>query len=104
MVVAVNRDDVAVRLAVYAVVDPIVRAARRHGALPRLGSEQWDDAPVLARVAVLLVLAEGHVVCDPERAVRQRLREMSYDVSAAHDWSAASRRPSHAALARRRGT
>jgi hypothetical protein len=103
VVAVIDTDDIDVHAAVYAVADPIVRAARSHGPLPRPGTQQWDDAPVLARVAALLVLAEDHVVHDPERAVRRRLREMSGDLSAGYDWRAASRRPSYAELARRRG-
>jgi hypothetical protein len=103
VVAVIGADEIDVHAAVYAVADPIVRAARSHGPLPALGTEQWEQAPVLARVAALLVLAEGHVVHDPERAVRQRLRAMSGDLSAGHDWRAASRRPSQAELARRRG-
>jgi hypothetical protein len=44
------------------------------------------------------------LIHDPERALIERLRAMSHDLSSAYDWSAASRRPSYAELQRRRGT
>jgi len=50
----------------------------------------------------VLVLALAWCLHDPERAVRQRLREMSYDLAAGHDWAAASRRPTAVTLRSRR--
>lgn len=75
---------------------------RGHRRIPGVGTPSWWAADDAAKVAGLLVLVEAWVVRDPEQAVRQRLREMSYDLSAALDWSAESRRPSPGTLAARR--
>jgi hypothetical protein len=94
------------RAEVHRLVGQVVTIARaEHGQtrpLPGVGTLAWWTAPPMARVAAILILGEAYLVADPERAAVQMLREISYDLSAAHDWSAASRRPSHAELTRRR--
>lgn len=55
-------DDGLLIPAVHDAVHPVVVAARAHGPLPRLRSEEFIDAPPLVRRAVLLVLGEAWVV------------------------------------------
>lgn len=89
---------------VYRLVHPVVTAVRaHHGRVPAVGSAAWWGAPDDARVAGLLVLTEHHLVSDPNRLARERLKATALDLSAAHDWRGAARRPSHAELTRRRG-
>lgn len=91
------------RAAVHKLVASVVQVARaEHGLIPGVGSPAWWTAPTSARLAALLVLAEAYLLADPERMALQMLREAAYNLSGAHDWSAASRRPSHTDLARRR--
>ena len=71
--------------------------------VPPLGSPAWRDAPLMAKVAGLLVLSEAWLVHDPDRRAAERLRALSGDLSSGHDWAAAGRRPSYAELQRRRG-
>ena len=81
------------------VASAIAAGRRAHGGrLVGVGEPAWWDAADEVKLAGVLVLAEAWVIHDPEQAVRRRLREMSYDLSAATDWTAASRRPSHASL------
>ena len=88
---------------VHRFVDQVVTIARaEHGKIPGVRSPQWWTAPTSVRLAALLTLAEAYLLADPERMAVQLLREAAYDLSGAHDWSAASRRPSHTDLARRR--
>lgn len=92
---------------VHRLVDEVVRVARTEhgqalGPLPGVRAPEWWTAPTSVRLAAILILGEAYLVADPDRAAVQMLREMAYDLSAAHDWSAASRRPSHTDLARRR--
>lgn len=70
--------------------------------LPAVGSAQWWAAPSRTRIASLLVLAEAHVLADPERQVRARLRQVSQAISGGLDWSEVASAPSHAELTRRR--
>jgi len=97
-------DDPDLLIEVFRLVNPAVEAARRaHGGrLAGVGTRQWWDASDDAKVAGLLVLSEAWCVYDPERVVRQRLREMSWDLSAGLNWAAASRRPTPDALRSRR--
>ena len=97
-------DDPDLLIEVFRLVNPAVEAARRaHGGrLAGVGSRAWWNASDDAKIAGLLVLSEAWCVYDPERAVRQRLREMSWALSAGHDWAAESRRPSRSTLTRRR--
>jgi len=88
---------------VHRLVDQFVRAVEdRHGPIPSLSAAGWWTAPPIARLATVLVLGEAWIVHDPDRAAAERLRQLSWDLSAAYDWTAASRRPSHAELERRR--
>jgi len=81
------------------VAPAIVAGRRAHGGrLVGVGEPAWWDAADEVKLAGVLVLALAWCLHDPERAVRQRLRELSYDLSAATDWAAASRRPSHTTL------
>ncbi len=83
--------------------------------VPAFGTPEWTDASPLARLLAALVhLLAVHDRCAraewvwTERARREEearltaLREASHAISAAVDWSAQSRRPSHAELERRR--
>lgn len=92
------------RAEAYRLVDLVVTAVRqRHRKVPGVGTPAWWRAPDEAKVAALLVLSEAWLIHDPDRAAVERLKAMSVDLSAAHDWTAASRRPSNAELTRRRG-
>ena len=96
-------DDEELRAAVRTVVAPVIRRAHQlHGAIPGVKTEAWWSTPWLARLAAVLVLGEAYLIADPERAVVERLKAMAVDLSAAADWSAASRRPSYAELQRLR--
>jgi len=93
-------DDPELLAEVGRVVAPAIAAARReHGQLAGVGTEQWWAASDGVKLAGVLVLGMAWCVHDPESAVRQRLRAMCGDLSEAHDWAAASRRPSHTSLA-----
>lgn len=96
-------DDLDLLIAVHQVVDAVLGHARPHGPLPAIGTPTWYAAPAAVQIGTLLVLAEAWLVHDPELAIAERLKAASIDLSDAHDWSAASRRPSHAELQRRRG-
>jgi len=97
---------------VRAYLDPIVERARASGPLPELGSAEWVAAtdPVkrasafAALLAYLDAAAFGSLVAARDRrdAPGNALREASHAISAAVDWTAQSRRPSHAELVRRR--
>lgn len=98
------QDDAELLFEVHRLVHPQVRAARAvaGGTVPGVGSPAWWAAPDGVRRAALLILGEAWLIHDPDRAVRRRLRELSWDLAAGHDWAAASRRPSHRALGARR--
>jgi hypothetical protein len=100
----IDLDDAELHAEVGRVVGLVVTAVRkRHGRIPGVGTPSWWAADDAAKVAGLLVLAEAWVIRpDPDRAAVERLKAMAVDLSEAHDWSAASRRPSHAELKRRR--
>ncbi len=92
-------DDPELLAEVGRVVAPAIAAARReHGRLAGVATAEWWAAPDDVKLAGVLVLGMAWCVHDPERAVRQRLRQMSYDLSGGLDWAAASRRPSHTTL------
>ncbi|MDQ3275930.1 MAG: hypothetical protein M3Q39_13115, partial [Actinomycetota bacterium] len=96
-------DDPELLAEVHRLVDRFVDASRRHGStLPAIGTRSWWEAPDFVRLASLLVLGEAWLAHDPERAVRERFKALTCDLSAGHDWTAASRRPSWATLAARR--
>jgi len=83
--------------------------------VPEFGTAEWSGASPLARlVATLVHLLAVHDRCSraewawtdrarqEEEARLTAQREASHAISAAIDWSAQSRRPSHAELERRR--
>jgi len=97
---------------VRAYLDPIVERARAAGPLPELGSPQWTAAtdPVKLASAFAALLAHMDAATftslvlarDRRDAPGNTLRQASNAVCEAEDWTAASRRPSHAELVRRR--
>ena len=96
-------DDPELLAEVGRVTAPAIAAARReHGRLLGTGTPEWWSADDGAKVAGVLVLGMAWLVHDPESAVRQRLRQMSYDLAGGLDWAAESRRPSRGTLAARR--
>jgi len=84
------------------VASAIATARQENGRLAGVATAEWWATSDDVKLAGILVLGMAWCVHDPERAVRQRLREMSGDLSDGHDWTAASRRPSHAELTKRR--
>jgi len=83
--------------------------------VPEFGTAEWSGASPLARLlATLVYLVDVHDRCAraewawtdrarlDEEARLTAQREASHAISAALDWTAASRRPSHAELERRR--
>ena len=96
-------DDPELLAEVGRVVAPAIAAARReHGRLAGVATAEWWAASDDVKLAGVLVLGMAWCVHDPERAVRQRLRAMSGDLSGGLDWAAASRRPSPDTLRSRR--
>jgi len=97
---------------------PAVDRAREAGPLPTSGSAAWsdagDDVKIAAVFAEFLELRQARVLSSlvsarDRREARENHREFliaqreaSHAISAAVDWSAASRRPSHAELEQRR--
>ena len=97
-------DDPDVLRVAFCAVDRVVRAAHRlyGGPLPVVGSPAWRAAPWIAQVATLCVLGEHWLLRDPDRIAADRIKAMAIDLSAGHDWTAASQRPSHGLLTARR--
>jgi len=96
-------DDPELLAEVGRVVAPAIAAARReHGQLAGVATEQWWAASDDVKLAGILVLGMAWCLHDPDRVVRERLREMSWDMSAGLDWAAASRRPTPDTLRSRR--
>ena len=97
---------------VRAWLTPAVERARSAGPLPELGSAEWTAATdtvkraaaFAALLAYLDAAAFGSLVAARDRrdAPGNALREASHAISAAVDWTALSRRPTHAELVRRR--
>lgn len=99
-------------------LSPLIAQASEDGPLPELGTPEWVAADAAAKsaaayVAVLHYLdaaAMASLVGARDRRVAREdhrefliaQREASYAISAAVDWTAQSRRPSHAELERRR--
>lgn len=91
---------------------PAVERARAAGPLPRPGSAEWLAASEVVRTASVFAELLEHrqaraMMClaawdRRERAAGDALRQASHAVSGADDWTAVSRRPSHAELVRRR--
>lgn len=88
--------------------------------IPRYGSDEWDTLPEQdpRRAAAVALAAEcwrdhlspGQVAIElndamvaAEIELRRRVRECSWDVSAAIDWDALASRPTFAELQHRRG-
>jgi hypothetical protein len=98
--------------AARAYLNPTVERARDAGPLPELGSSQWVEAPDSVRLATCFAALLSYVDAatfaslvlarDQRDAPGDALRQASHAISAAVDWTAASRRPSHAELVRRR--
>jgi len=99
-------------------LDPLIAQAREAGPLPELGTPEWAvaDATTQSAAAFVAVLCylnaaamaslvgarDRRVAREDHREFLIAQREASHAISAAVDWSAASRRPSHAELERRR--
>jgi len=81
-------------------VDRLARVARRlHGGpLPVVGDREWFTATWIVQSAT--ILAEAFLRDPDQHAAAEKAGAVA--ISAAADWTAASRRPSHAELARRR--
>ena len=88
--------------------------------VPRYGSGEWDDLPDQdpSRAAAVIIAAEawrdhlspGQVAMDvlsdiiaAELELQRRVREASWDVCGALDWSALAASPTYAQLQERRG-
>jgi len=97
------RDDAELHAEVGRLLAPILRAARReHGRIVGVAEPEWWHASDTVKRGGVVTLALAWLLHDPERMVREQIKAMAADVSAAHGWAAASRRPSHAELQRRR--
>lgn len=97
----------------------LIRAGRETGPLPIYGDATWwtYQAGQPQRLAAIIVAAEARrhdlhpeviaedlrqQLADEDEALWERVRSTSYDVSAAHDWVAESRRRTFAELQQRR--
>lgn len=88
------------RAAVHQIVTRTVDLA---GEVPPVGSQAWWDAPPLARLAGLLVLAEHWLLRSPDELAADQLKAASAAVSTGRDWTAAARAyQPHAELVARR--
>jgi len=97
---------------------PLVAQARADGPLPELGTPEWVAADAATRSAAAFVFAlryldaaamgslvgarDRRVASESQREFLIAQREASHAISEAVDWTAQSRRPSHAELVRRR--
>jgi len=91
---------------------PAVERARLGGPLPELGSAEWtaasDTVKLASAFAALLAYMDAAAFTslvlarDRRDAPGNALRQASHAISAAENWTAASRRPSYAELERRR--
>lgn len=70
----------------------VAKAVMLAGAMPVVGSSAWWTAPALQRLVALLVVAEHHLLADPDRIVAQQLKAASVAISQGMDWSAATYR------------
>ncbi|MGH3550508.1 MAG: hypothetical protein ACRDQU_20790 [Pseudonocardiaceae bacterium] len=98
-------DDDDLRL--YAEVDRLVANAVKlaGGSVPAVGSPAWWSAEPMPRLTSLLVVAEHHLLADPDRIAAGHLKAASVAISTGMDWSAAAHRlvyDSHAKVAARR--
>jgi hypothetical protein len=97
---------------VRAYLNPIVERARAAGPLPELGSAEWtaasDTVKLASAFAALLAYMDAATFAtlvqarDRRDAPGHALRQASHAISSAVDWTAASKRPTHAELVRRR--
>ncbi|MGH4001737.1 MAG: hypothetical protein ACRDTJ_30235, partial [Pseudonocardiaceae bacterium] len=100
---SIDYDELALLVEVHRLVDKAVALAGE--SVPPVGSSQWWDAEPMVRLAALLLLAEHHLLADPERIAAEQLKAVSVAISGAKDWSAAAHRlvfDSHAKVAERR--
>lgn len=75
-------------LQLYAEVHRIVgQAVALAGTVPAVGSPAWWGAPPMARLAALLVVAEHHLMADPERIAAEQLKAVSVAISTGMDWA-----------------
>ncbi len=109
-------DDPETRHEVWRLLEPLLDAAARKnaGRVPGVATPEWWQADDRTKLAGVLILGLAWLVHDPGRAVRERLREMSRDLSIAarpmvpkrdrdRPWRWLSlQHVSHAKLARRR--
>ncbi len=87
----------------FRLTHPILHSAREeHGSVPAPGTPRWWSAPDSVKVAGLLTLASEYLLNDPDKIAAEKLKAVAVVISKGEDWSAASRRPSHAELERRR--
>ena len=98
---------------------PLVTKARADGPIPELGTPAWvaSEAPTRSAAAFVAVLCyldaaamaslvgarDRRVAHEDHREFLTAQREASHAISEVVDWTAQSRRPSHAELVRRRG-
>ncbi len=100
---AIGYEDLPLFAEVHRLVGRAVELAG--GSVPAVGSPQWWSAEPVARLAGLLVLAEHHLLADPERIAAEQLRAVSVAISGGMDWSGAAHRlvfDSYAKVAARR--
>jgi len=98
-------------------LSPKIAQGEARGPIPQLGTAEWEhldngDPRKIGAVFVaasewttITSLRTWKVLDEPRQAEAERLsrqREASHAIAGALDWAAASRRPSHAALVRRR--
>lgn len=79
---------------------PVITRDRPEPHLSEVASAEWWEASDRLKAAALLVLAEAWLVHDPDRAVRERLRAMSWDLAEAMRGRHGG--PSHSEFERRR--
>jgi len=91
---------------------PAVERARAAGPLPELGGPEWTAATDTVKLASAFAALLGYLDAatftslvlarDRRDAPGHALRQASHAISAAENWTALSRRPTHAELVRRR--
>lgn len=88
---------------VFRLTYPILHSTREKcGHVPVPGSPAWWRSADDVKVAGLLTLSGDHLIYDPDQLAAEKIKQMAIDLSRGHDWTAASRRPSHATLIARR--
>ncbi|MBV9652147.1 MAG: hypothetical protein JO296_18685, partial [Pseudonocardiales bacterium] len=86
------------------ITERAIRAAlAQHERLPAIDTPAWWEAPDPLRIPGLLIHAMAWLAHDCDREIDRRFKAMSCDLSAAHNWTKASQRPSFTELQRRRG-